>query len=234
MPARTYPPERYAEVADLLVEQLGATVALTGAEHERDLVERIHRGVRRANRPAVLRLAGALEFDQFCGLIETADLTITNNTGPMHIAAAVKTPVVALFALTNPPEQWRPWRVPHRLLYHEVACRLCYCRVCPYGHECLRLVTPRMVAESAGELLSGAALRAIEVGGWQSAIARPPSHQAGETGLASAQPEERPVGAASTSGAWELGRSWKLGTDDLDSEEVGWRLGAGWRLGDDQ
>jgi ADP-heptose:LPS heptosyltransferase len=85
---------------------------------------------------------------------EVADLLITNNTRPMHMAAALKTPVVALFALTNPPEQWRPWRVQHRLLYQEVPCRICYSRVCPYGHECLRMVTPGMVVEAASELLA--------------------------------------------------------------------------------
>ena len=83
-------------------------------------------------------------------------MVVTNNTGPMHLAAAVKTPVVALFALTNPPEQWGPWRVPHSLLYHEVPCRLCYSRVCPYEHDCLRLVSPETVLQAAAEVLAAA------------------------------------------------------------------------------
>ena len=153
MPARTYPWEMYAQVVDLLVERLGATAALTGAPDERALVERVLGRLRGHTRRASIALAGALSFEQFCALIEAADLTITNNTGPMHISAAVKTPVIALFALTNPPEQWGPWRVPHRQLYHDVACRICYSRVCPYGHECLRLVSPKMVIDSATELL---------------------------------------------------------------------------------
>jgi lipopolysaccharide heptosyltransferase II len=149
MPARTYPWEMYADIADRLVEQ-GMTVALTGAASERDLVARVQARMRRE----ALALAGVLPFDQFCALIQAAAVTITNNTGPMHIAAAVKTPVVALFALTNPPEQWGPWLVPHRQLYHDVPCRLCYSRVCPYGHECLRLVTPDMVVAAVNELLA--------------------------------------------------------------------------------
>ena len=153
MPARTYPWEMYAEVCDLLVQRSDATVFLTGAEDERDLVGRIVERLASEHRSQVIPLAGTLPFPEFCALIEAADLTITNNTGPMHIAAAVKTPVVALFALTNPPEQWGPWRVPHRQLYHDVACRLCYSRVCPYSHECLRLVTPQMVVEAASDLL---------------------------------------------------------------------------------
>jgi len=94
--------------------------------------------------------------------VAAADLTVTNNTGPMHVAAAVKTPVVALFALTNPPAQWGPWRVPHRQLYHEVPCRLCYSRVCPHGQECLRLVTPAMVVAAAEELLADVGVRRAE------------------------------------------------------------------------
>src|SRR5213079_3188445 len=102
---------------------------------------------------AMFACAGILPFPEFCALIEAADLVITNNTGPMHVSAAVKTPVIALFALTNPPEQWGPWRVPHRLLYHEVACRLCYQRICPYEHECLSAVSPELVFDAATDLL---------------------------------------------------------------------------------
>lgn len=160
MPARAYPWEMYAEVVNLLVEQVGACVALTGTENERELVERIPGRVPEAHRSSVLALAGRLSFPALCGLIKSADLTITNNTGPMHISAAVRTPVIALFALTNPPEQWGPWRVAHRLLYHDVACRICYNRICPYQHECLRLVSPDLVASVATEMLAetGAAL----------------------------------------------------------------------------
>lgn len=148
MPARTYPWEQFAQAADLLVERMGARVVLTGGPDERELVER----VRARMRQPALALAGGLPFAQFCALIAAADLTVTNNTGPMHIAAALKTPVVALFALTNPPEQWGPWHVPHRLLFQEVPCRLCYSRACPYGHECLRLVSPEQILEAAMEL----------------------------------------------------------------------------------
>ncbi len=150
MPARTYPWEMYAEVADLLVERLGASVILTGTESERPLVQRIQEQMRQK----AISVAGALSFPGLCALIETADLTVTNNTGPMHISAAVKTPVVALFALTNPPEQWGPWNVPHRQLYQDVPCRICYSRVCPIGHECLRMVSPNTVVDAATELLT--------------------------------------------------------------------------------
>jgi ADP-heptose:LPS heptosyltransferase len=154
MPARTYPSDMYTRVLDLVVERLGATVVVTGTQDEQALVEQVRDSVQEHNRSAILACAGTLPFPDFCALIEAADLVITNNTGPMHIAAAVKTPVVALFALTNSPEQWGPWHVPHRQLYHDVACRICYNRICPYNQECLRLVTPEVVVDAAKELLT--------------------------------------------------------------------------------
>ena len=163
MPARTYPWDLYVEVVDLLVERLDARVVLTGAGDERELVERIRNRLRPAARERTRPCAGELPFADFCALIEAADLAVTNNTGPMHVAAAVKTPVVALFALTNPPEQWGPWRVPHRLLNHEVPCRLCYSRICPYEHDCLRLVSPESVVRAAAELLNEASALAAPV-----------------------------------------------------------------------
>lgn len=153
MPARTYPEEMYSGVVEQLARRLGATVLLTGMESERALAERVRERVAPKWRERVRDVAGTLEFAELAGLIEAADLVITNNTGPMHVAAAVKTPVIALFALTNPPEQWGPWRVPHRLLYADVPCRICYSRVCPHGHECLRLVTPEMVVDAASGML---------------------------------------------------------------------------------
>jgi ADP-heptose:LPS heptosyltransferase len=153
MPARTYPWEQYVEVVDILVRELGARVVLTGADDERPLVDAILAHVQPWTRARVTAAAGSLAFPAFCALIAAADVVVTNNTGPMHMAAALGTPVVALFALTNPPEQWGPWRAPHRMLWHEVPCRLCYSRVCPTTHDCLREVRPRQVVEAVVDLL---------------------------------------------------------------------------------
>lgn len=152
MPARRYPPEQYAEVIGALVEYSDAIVVLTGVDAECDLVARITRALAPEIRLRVHDVSGRLPFPDLCALIELADLVVTNNTGPMHIAAATATPVIALFALTNPPEQWGPWMAPHRILNRDVACRLCYCRVCPNGQECLTSITARDVVNAAHEL----------------------------------------------------------------------------------
>jgi ADP-heptose:LPS heptosyltransferase len=153
MPARTYPWQQYAEVIDGLVRDLNARVVVSGAAPERDLVAAVAAATAPWTRERVTAAAGVLSFPALCALIESADVLITNNTGPMHVAAALATPVVALFALTNPPEQWGPWRVPHRMLWHDVPCRICYNRVCPTSHECLRRVSPPQVVAAAAELL---------------------------------------------------------------------------------
>jgi ADP-heptose:LPS heptosyltransferase len=79
---------------------------------------------------------------------------LSGNTGPVHLAAAVGTPVVDVYALTNP--QHTPWMVPSRVLFRDVPCRWCYSSVCLTGHHrCVRDVPPAEVAAAAVELLRG-------------------------------------------------------------------------------
>ena len=153
MPARTYPANMFGEVARLLARDLDAAVFVTGTDAERDLAGIVVKGAENAGAGMVVSLAGEIQFDEMCALIESAALTVSNNTGPAHISAAVGTPVLELFALTNPPHQWAPWRVPYRQLYRDVPCRICYSRMCPFQHECLRLVSPDDVVDAATQML---------------------------------------------------------------------------------
>jgi ADP-heptose:LPS heptosyltransferase len=106
-----------------------------------------------ATKPITIHsLVGCLNLSELAALLKLSWLLISNNTGPVHIAAAVGTPVVDLYALTNP--QHTPWNVPHRVLFHDVPCKYCYKSICPEGHHnCLRLVTPESVVSAAWELL---------------------------------------------------------------------------------
>jgi ADP-heptose:LPS heptosyltransferase len=100
-------------------------------------------------------LAGELNIEEFSALVSLAPLLISNHTSPVHIAAALQTPVVDLYALTHP--QHTPWKTPHRTLHHDVPCKFCYKSICPIKHnDCLRLVTPESVAEAALDLLEEA------------------------------------------------------------------------------
>lgn len=148
-PSRRYPPEGFAEVARRLVVDMGIQVIFTGTEPERELVEGIQTGMDVPSHS----LVGCLNLAELAALVAIAPVLISNNTGPVHIAAAVGTAVVDLYALTNP--QHTPWGVPHRVLFHDVPCKYCYKSICPEGHHhCLRLVTPESIVLAAWELLS--------------------------------------------------------------------------------
>jgi lipopolysaccharide heptosyltransferase II len=147
--SRRYPPASYARAASLLYKMAGTPVVFTGSEEERPLVEEIRSRVC----GETLSLAGRLSTAELAALIARAPLLISNNTGPVHLAAATGTPVVVLYALTNP--QHTPWKVPSRVLFHDVSCRYCYKSVCPMAHgECLALVDPSEVVSAAVDLLS--------------------------------------------------------------------------------
>jgi lipopolysaccharide heptosyltransferase II len=153
--SRRYPPENFAVVADRIIRDLGTNVIFTGTESELDLVGHIRSRMRMPSHS----LAGRLDIEMLCALISAANLIITNNTGPAHIAAAVRTKMVDIYALTNP--QHTPWKAVSRVLSHNVPCKYCYKSVCPEGHHnCLRLLSPRKVIQAAGELLQeGSPLR---------------------------------------------------------------------------
>jgi lipopolysaccharide heptosyltransferase II len=146
--SRRYPPEQFARAADLVIGETGCHAVFTGDVQETELIH----GVQQRMRHASLSLVGRLSLAELGALIDEADLLICNNTGPAHIAAALGTPVVDLYALTNP--QHTPWQVPSRVLFHDVPCRNCYKSVCPAGHhDCLKRVAPESVAAAARELL---------------------------------------------------------------------------------
>lgn len=147
-PSRRWPVERFAAAAAGLMPHFDG-IAVTGGPGERVLVETVCAAIG----PAALPLAGALPLGELGALIEAASLLLSNNSGPVHLAAALGTPVIDLYALTNP--QHGPWQVPHRILNADVPCKYCYKSVCPeHHHACLRQVTPQQVVAAAIELLN--------------------------------------------------------------------------------
>jgi len=146
-PSRRYPWEAFADVAHHLRSELGWEVFFTGTEQERDLVVAIQGAM---DAPSY-SLVGRLDLGGLAALLSYAHMLISNNTGPVHMAAAVGTPTVDLYAMTNP--QHTPWGIPNRVLNHEVPCKYCYKSICPEGHyRCLRLVPPDAVIAAVVEL----------------------------------------------------------------------------------
>jgi lipopolysaccharide heptosyltransferase II len=153
--SRRYPVEHFAQAIDALMRNASCQPILTGDAGELALVQSLR--ARISSPPP--SLAGQLSLGELAAVIAPAALLISNNTGPVHLAAALGTPVVDVYALTNP--QHSPWKVANRVLYHDVPCRFCYRSVCPQQHHaCLRLLDPHRVAQAARELLDLGAERA--------------------------------------------------------------------------
>ena len=151
-PSRRYPPDKWAQVINDLALRTGLPMVLTGDTAEQPLIKQISD----ASRGNVKSCAGLLGLGELGAAIKLASLVISNNTGPAHLAAAVGTPLVDLYALTNP--QHTPWQVECRVLFNDVPCRFCQKSVCPEGHNnCLKGIAPQRVVDAACALLARSA-----------------------------------------------------------------------------
>jgi ADP-heptose:LPS heptosyltransferase len=103
---------------------------------------------------AGLDLGGQTDLRSLAGVLAGASVVVTGNTGPAHLAAAVGTPVVSLFAPVVPAIRWAPYKVPLELLGDQNApCRQSRARICPVpGHPCLAGVGPGDVAAAVERL----------------------------------------------------------------------------------
>jgi ADP-heptose:LPS heptosyltransferase len=150
VPARAWSPRRHAALVEALVEG-GRRVVVTGAAEERALTARVA-GRRRGE--GVVDLGGRVDLGGLAGVLAGAEAVVAGNTGPAHLAAAVGTPVVSLFAPVVPAARWRPWGVAHVLLGDQgAACAGTRARVCPVpGHPCLDAVPVAEVLAAVDQL----------------------------------------------------------------------------------
>jgi heptosyltransferase II len=146
--AKRWPAERFAALADALVEQLGADVALVGAREELDVSEDVARRMRA--RPIVL--TGETELGETAAVLSVADLLVSNDTGPAHVAAAVGCPVVVIFGPTNPLTT-RPFAPLAAVVREPPDCAPCMLRDCPIDHRCMTAISVEAVFERASRIL---------------------------------------------------------------------------------
>ncbi|WP_447035604.1 glycosyltransferase family 9 protein [Streptomyces sp. DSM 118878] len=147
VPARAWSVDRCAEAVRKLTAA-GHRVVVTGGPGERELTAAV------AGEHG-LDLGGRTDPGQLAGVLAGADAVVTGNTGPGHLAAAVGTPVVSLFAPVVPAERWRPYGVPYVLLGDQGApCAGSRARNCPVpGHPCLESVTAHDVVAAVGKVM---------------------------------------------------------------------------------
>jgi heptosyltransferase-2 len=149
--AKQWPAENFAGAAVRLAGELGAGVALFGSPAERPLAQAITEAVRRTGH-RVLNLAGETGLRQFLELAAACRVFLTNDSGAMHIAAALAVPTVAVFGPTI-VEATGPISPRARVVREPVECSPCMLRDCPIDHRCMRRVSVERVAQAALELL---------------------------------------------------------------------------------
>lgn len=147
--AKRWPAERFAAVADALAESQRARVLLIGSAKERDVLEAV---AGRMRRPPI-RLGGRTDLATLAGVLKRARLLLSNDTGAMHVAAAVGTPVLAVFGPTD-ADATGPLGPDSRVARQPVPCSPCLLRECPIDHRCMVGVGIEQVLHAAEELLA--------------------------------------------------------------------------------
>ena len=143
---KRWPAERYAALADALAER-GFRCAVLIGPGERELGAR----VASAARGDVPVLGADLDPVELAAVLARARCAVTNDSGPMHLAGAVGTPVVAFFGATD-PGRTGPSGSPSRVLDRYVFCSPCFKTECPYGHECMREIGVEAAVAAVMEL----------------------------------------------------------------------------------
>ncbi len=148
--AKRWPEDRFAALADRLIESLGSRIIFIGAASERDGAERI---IRQMKRSGAINLAGETGMAELIGALDACDLLISNDTGPAHIAAALGRPTLTIFGPTNEFET-APRAARAELIRAEgVECARCMLRDCPIDHRCMTRIATAEVFERALKLL---------------------------------------------------------------------------------
>lgn len=145
--AKCWLPERFREVTERLLAEKDVTIVYFGDGASVSLVKEICQGMP----PRVINLAGATSLRELASLISLCDVLLTNDSGPMHIADALGTPVVALFGSTNEVVTG-PYR-SGTVIHKHVACSPCYLRTCPIDFRCMKEIGADEVFQEISRLL---------------------------------------------------------------------------------
>jgi heptosyltransferase-2 len=154
-PAKRWPVERFAEVASIISKRVRNSVWLVfGGNADWDLCEQVTTfGAGR-----MVNLAGKTSLRQLMALLKTCRLLLTNDSGPMHVAAALGTPVVVLFGSTSPEltAPGQPGDPIHHFLRTKAACSPCFRRTCPIDFRCMTGIPAERAVTAILEILAAA------------------------------------------------------------------------------
>jgi heptosyltransferase-2 len=155
-PAKAWPAERYRDLAAGLRTRAGMPVVLLGTSDEQELAERVRAGVE-----GILNWCGTSDVPGLVAVLSRAELLVSNDSGAMHVMAAMRRPQVAIFGSTSPA--WTgPLNPKAAVIARGLPCSPCFERTCRYGHyDCLRGVTVEQVIERSLALIPGSGASAL-------------------------------------------------------------------------
>jgi heptosyltransferase-2 len=157
--AKRWPLDQWKELMTALLKSGKDQLIVLGGPEEEEYLTPLRESLSRQDRERVLWLVGQTDTQTLSAVLAECDLLITNDTGPMHVAAAVGTPVVALFGSTSPV--WTgPFGKGHEILHKQVECSPCFQKTCPIGYICLERITVKEVLETVRKRL-GRPLRVL-------------------------------------------------------------------------
>ena len=153
-PAKRWPEERFADAAISIQRETGCHWLIFGGKADLALAERIAARIQAAQgeekRRAVTVAAGRTSLRELCALLKSCRFLLTNDTGPMHVAAALGTRVIVPFGSTSPEltGPGLPGAAEHSLISSTAPCSPCFLRECPIDFRCMRgIAVERVVAE---------------------------------------------------------------------------------------
>lgn len=147
-PAKRWPPASYAGLARKMMEK-GFRAVLFGSKNDQPVTAEIA-----ALAPGILDLAGQTRLEDAIDLIAGARLAVSNDSGLMHVAASVQTPIVAVYGSTS-PHNTPPLSDARELVWLGLSCSPCHQKICPLGHlDCLNKMDVAMVEAAADRLLA--------------------------------------------------------------------------------
>jgi len=147
--AKMWPADRYAALIGKFRQTMDARIALLGGPKEKEIGDEILSGARPG---AEINLCGETRLLEAAAWIELADVFISNDSGLMHVAAALGRPQVAIFGSTDRVTT-SPRNVRARMVYKETSCAPCLKTVCPTDHRCMDRVTVEDVYAAAKEVM---------------------------------------------------------------------------------
>jgi len=145
-------PDRFAQVGDRLVAEHGVRLCLVAGEADVETARRVAQLMHQS----VLNLAGRLSLGELAALFKRCRLLISNDSGPVHVAAAVGTPVIDIFGRNQrglSPQRWGPLGEGHIILHKEVGCVTCLAHNCDIEFLCLTSLSVDDVYRAAVSIL---------------------------------------------------------------------------------